>query len=158
LYLIILYSNASELIDEFWRKKGKEKKLARASIGTPKKPSIKGRKSLPKDNSSEIDSISGAKRARKWKSMKEDSDIEMDYDEAPVKKKSRKSNGTKNSSVTEYFGDQVLDDENKPIGNMKKWMATKSWEHIIDTIDTVERAEDGSLLVYFTLCVFLCCS
>jgi len=37
------------------------------------------------------------------------------------------------------------------IGDMKQYMTTPSWEHMIQTVDTVERADDGHLDVYFTL-------
>ena len=139
--LTVVLSNAIDLIEEFWRKQKKEKN----------KSAEKARKSLPKDNSSDVASTSAAKKRGRKSKAQEDSDAEMDHeDEVPVKKKSRKSNGVSRSPVDEYLGDQVYDGD-KPIGNMSKWMKTKSWEHIIKGVDTVERVDDGTLYVYFTL-------
>lgn len=37
---------------------------------------------------------------------------------------------------------------------MKRHMKVPSWEELIETIDTVEREDDGELYVFFTLSVF----
>ena len=36
---------------------------------------------------------------------------------------------------------------------MKKHMTISSWENIVETIDTIERGEDGNLYVYFKMSV-----
>lgn len=36
---------------------------------------------------------------------------------------------------------------------MKKHMTIASWENLIDTIDTIERDDDGELYVYFKMSV-----
>jgi hypothetical protein len=137
------------LIEEYWRnqkKKGNRKSLEAKS----KSPAKGGRKSLTKDDSSEPGSASAPaqkKRGRKTKPVKEGSDVEMD--EVPAKKKPRKANGAARATSPEYFGEAI--DDTVPIGNMDKWMTTKSWEHIVRVVDTVERTEGGDLDVYFQL-------
>lgn len=44
-------------------------------------------------------------------------------------------------------------DEDKKYVDMKKWKDATSWEHLVECIDTVERMDNGELLVYFTLYV-----
>lgn len=45
---------------------------------------------------------------------------------------------------------EVKDDEEEP-GNMQKYELLKSWEHLVKLIQTVEKAEDDSLRVYFVM-------
>jgi chromobox protein 1 len=139
------------LIEEYWRNK---KKTGRKSLDPkPKTPSKGGRKSMIKDDSSEAESASVAnkKRGRKSKAPK-DSDVEME-EEVPAKKKSRKSNGNAKANSPQFFGEPI--DDSVPYGNMGKWMTTKSWEHIVKIVDTVERTDSGGLDVYFTLYVLV---
>ncbi len=42
------------------------------------------------------------------------------------------------------------DEPQQPLHDMAKYMEKQSWEQLVDTIDTVERADDG-LIIYFTL-------
>jgi hypothetical protein len=88
------------------------------------------------------------KRGRPSKANKEVAPESDDGDEAPVSKKPRKSNGAKAATK----GDQDDSDDAPPVGNMDKYLKIPSWEHLIDTVDTVERDGD-KLMVYFTLCV-----
>lgn len=103
---------------------------------------------MTKEEDSEAGSASAApkKRGKKPKAN-QDSDVEME--EASSKKKSRKSNGNARSTSPQYYGEPIND--SVPYGNMRKWMTTKSWEHMVDVVDTVERTESGGLDVYFTL-------
>jgi len=71
-----------------------------------------------------------------------------DEDEHRAKKKPRKSNGLSRQ-------DNKRDSDEEVVGNMKKHMKVPSWEELIETIDTVEREEDGELYVFFTLSVIL---
>ena len=45
--------------------------------------------------------------------------------------------------------------EQNHLGNMEKYRAMKSWENMVKTIQTVEKAEDDSLKVYFVMCASL---
>jgi hypothetical protein len=47
----------------------------------------------------------------------------------------------------------MRESDDEEIGNMKKHMKVPSWEELIETIDTVEREDDGELYVFFTLSV-----
>jgi hypothetical protein len=136
------------LIEEYWRNQ-KKKGYRKSLDAKPKSPSKGGRKSLTKEESSEPGSASVVqkKRSRKAKPVKEGSDVDMD--EVPAKKKARKSNGTTRTMSPEYYGEPI--DDSVPYNNMDKWMTTKSWEHIVSVVDTVERTDEGGLDVYFTL-------
>lgn len=74
-----------------------------------------------------------------------DSDVEIDAagDEPRAKKKTRKSDG-----ATLKADKPDSDDE---VGNMNVHLHIPSWEHLIESVDTVERDSDGELIVYFTL-------
>lgn len=149
-------SNAEDLIKAYWLKVNKHpSKGGRKSLDPKPKASSSSaiaksnRKSISKDTTSpEAESISTKKRGRKSKA---DTPMAMDEDEddvAPIKKKSRSAMSNVGKSKREV--DEKMDLAG-PVGNMNKWMTTKSWEHIVDTIDTVENSPDGKLMVYFTL-------
>ncbi|KAH7924158.1 hypothetical protein BV22DRAFT_1013884 [Leucogyrophana mollusca] len=119
--------NSSELIAEYWRKLGKDKKDPRKSTDGPKKGR---RKSTVREESPETSSVS--------KKLK----------------KPRKSNGATQKKTTTTKkkvepADEDDDEEIVPIGSMEKHMSIPSWENIVDKIDTIERGEDGQLYVFF---------
>lgn len=107
-------------------------------------PDKSARKSLVNEPSPEIVEAPTKKRGRPRKSGA-DSDVEVvdaGEEERRAKKKSRKSEGRKAERATS---------PEEPVGNMKGYLQIASWEHLVDTVDTVERDIDGELIVYFTL-------
>jgi len=147
--------NAQVLIDEYWQRNKKDKKAGRKSMGpAPRVSSAKApRGSTARDDSSEVEEMPAKKRGRppKAKSARGSSEQQKVEDEEeedrPKVKKARKSTGKKAAS-------EPMDvDESGPESyrDMKTWMSSATWEHIVDTIDTVERTSDDRLLVYFTL-------
>ncbi|KAI0924886.1 hypothetical protein AcV7_009595 [Taiwanofungus camphoratus] len=146
--------NAAVLIEEYWRKNKKEKKGGRKSIGPGPKPSVtKGRKSsTARGESSEVEEPRPKKRGRlpKVKSPSEEQeDEDNNEDEAREKKKPRKSVTQKAKASPEPMDEDEGEEES--FKSMKPWMSSATWEHVVDTIDTVERTLDGRLIVYFTL-------
>ncbi|KAF9244140.1 hypothetical protein BU15DRAFT_42196 [Melanogaster broomeanus] len=117
--------NAQDLIDQFWASKKKESSSSKA----PRKsePTKKHQKSaiMPKADNAEAP--------------------EEDEEDQRAKKKARKSNGTGRPSK------QQESDDDDILGNMRKHMNVASWENLVQSIDTVERTNDGELIVYFTL-------
>ena len=84
-------------------------------------------------------------RPKKGESPADKNEIrDDDEDEPRAKKRPRKSNGLARQ-------DNKRESDDEAIGNMKKHMKVPSWEELIDTIDTVEREDDGELYVFFTL-------
>ena len=140
-------SGAQELIDEYWKKMGKKRKA-----DAKPKPAAKPQKS--KDDSDEEPAQPAKKRGRPSKSQakgaSEDPDEDMDV-EAP-KKKPRKSTGSA-SAKSAKRGAAVREDpdESESYVDMTKWKDLSTWDHLVESIDTVERTDDNSLLVYFTL-------
>ncbi|KAM5534625.1 hypothetical protein V8D89_011637 [Ganoderma adspersum] len=137
---------ARELIDEYWRKHGK-KTGGRKSDVKPK-PAAKPRKSAVKDD--EEEEVPPAKKrgrppkAQARPSEEQDEDVEM---EDVPKKKPRKSTGRggkRGAATTE-------DQDEEEYTDMKKWKELSTWEHLVESIDTVERTDNNELLVYFTL-------
>lgn len=121
------FSGAKELVEQYWRnnsKKGKRKSLE------PKR----ARKSAAADQESDATSVA-KKRGRK-SAVKADSN----EDEEPTKNKRAKKTMTK-GQAREFRG----------IQDMGKYMDQETWEDLIDTVDTVERGNEGQLVVYFTL-------
>ncbi|EGN95097.1 hypothetical protein SERLA73DRAFT_77108 [Serpula lacrymans var. lacrymans S7.3] len=116
--------NAEDLIEEYWRKHKKDKKAPRKSIEKTR------RKSSVRDDSAETGSAS-KKRARSQKSAKE-------------------ANGTTKKAKKETVTGEDADD--MVLGNMGKYMQAPNWEHLIETVDTIERDDESNeLYVYFTL-------
>ncbi len=71
--------------------------------------------------------------------------------EAPSKKKQRKSTGGKAANGRRTSVAAADKDEEDEYADMKQWAEATTWEHLIESIDTVERTDDGELYVYFTL-------
>jgi len=145
---------AKELIAEFWVRHGKKKseKAGRKSDVRPKAsprhpvaPSV--------EPSSEPISTSTKKRGRfrqKARAESVDEDVEED---TRSRKRGRKSNGISRkvspspaSSDKAHPSPELLEPS-----TIKKWGNLPSWERHIQTIDTVERMDDGDLFIYFTL-------
>lgn len=77
-----------------------------------------------------------------------------DDDEARAKKKPRKSQGASAKKITKQVAD---DEEVVTFGSMKKHMTIASWENLVETIDTIERGDEGDLYVYFKMSVDISC-
>jgi chromobox protein 5 len=128
------FSNAKELVDEYWRKN----KAGRKS--TDKKPVDKGRKSVAAGDTSDVAEVRPKKRGRKSQVQLARSDSEMDVDQPQRQpKKPRKSQP------------QTETPEEVIVGNMSPFTHLDDWEPLIASVDTVERESDNSLMVYFTL-------
>ncbi|KAI0630588.1 hypothetical protein C8Q77DRAFT_1134123 [Trametes polyzona] len=139
---------AQELIKEFWKNKK----------GGPKgKPGPKPRKSSVKDVDSDAASASAAsapaakKRGRPSKAAAAPQEESDEEEEQPQKqKKPRKSTGTAAKASRRTSNPDAMD-EDEVYMDMHQFKDAKTWEHLVQSIDTVERTEDGHLYVYFTL-------
>ncbi|KAG6888478.1 hypothetical protein C0995_008051 [Termitomyces sp. Mi166 len=134
--LTVSSRNAGSLIEEFWKKHPKKARKSLDTAKTPKKP----RKSNALDDVDESASTATKKRGRKSQGVKES----ISEDRATKKAK-------KNGATTEPDEDSHPLEDEVVVGDMSAYMSVQSWEHLVDTIDTIERAQDGSLRVYFTL-------
>ncbi|KAI0642101.1 hypothetical protein C8Q79DRAFT_987548 [Trametes meyenii] len=143
---------AMDLITEYWRthkKGGRKPEPKPKSAPKPRKSSTKA----DSDVEEVASSTAGVKKRGRQSKVAEPPETDEDEDEepAPKQKKPRKSTGAaaKGSGRRKSGADE---DELKEVyANMRKFKDTPSWEHLIDTIDTVERTESGELVVYFTL-------
>lgn len=143
--------NAQDLITKYWENKRKASKGGpRKSIdaGKPKT----GRKSAIMEETREP-SLSAKKRGRPKKADQEEQsekeqEASSDGDDARAKKKPRKSQGASAKKVTKQLAE---DEEEVTFGNMKKHMTIASWENLVETIDTIERGDEGNLYVYFKI-------
>lgn len=143
-------ANAQDLITKYWENKRK------ASKGGPRKSTDagklkSGRKSAIAEDTREP-TPPAKKRSRPKKADQEQSEREQDAssddDDARAKKKPRKSQGTSAKKVTKQLAE---DEEVVTFGSMKKHMTIASWENLVETIDTIERGEEGDLYVYFKI-------
>lgn len=142
------FRNAQELIDRFWAEKKKSKAGPRKSEPVKLKPKLvekPSRKSLADVDSSVEPDTGIKKRGRPRKDELPSEARDEEEDEQRAKKRPRKSNG-----VSRKDNKPESEDE-ETVGNMKKHMKVPSWEELIETIDTVEREDDGELYVFFTL-------
>lgn len=141
-------SNADDLINEYWSKnkkpsaRGGRKSVAsrlsgRQSLGA----TSSARKSVARESSSEVEVVRPKKRGRPSKAKKEEPE-DGSGDEVRAKK-SKKSVGkaVSNAPVEDAEG----------FASMKQWKNEDTWDHLVETIDTVERADNGELMIYFTL-------
>ncbi|KAI0741639.1 hypothetical protein C8Q80DRAFT_146850 [Daedaleopsis nitida] len=147
---------ARELIAEFWKKN--TKKQLRKPEPKPK-PTPKPRKSVARKDESddgEEEEAPKKKRGRPSKASVGRAASEDQEEEAP-KKKPRKSTGAgKNTSASARrtaaaVADEDEDEDEQEFVNMKKMKDATTWDHLIQCIDTVEKADNGELYVYFTL-------
>lgn len=147
-------SGAKELIAEYWLRHGKKKgeKSGRKSDAGPKaSPRPPAAHSV--ETSSEPISTANKKRGRlrqKARAETEDEDAEED---TRSRKRGRKSNGiSRKASPSPASSDKAHPNaELLEPSTMKKWNDLLLWEKHIQTIDTVERTEDGDLFIYFKL-------
>lgn len=144
-------ANAQDLITKYWENK------RRASKGGPRKPAdaakpTAGRKSTTAVEVSREHTPPAKKRGRPKKGdldgQSEEQDASSDDDEARAKKKPRKSQGASAKKVTKQLAE---DEEEVTFGSMKKHMTIASWENLVETIDTIERGDEGDLYVYFKI-------
>ncbi|KAF8522990.1 hypothetical protein JB92DRAFT_1645507 [Gautieria morchelliformis] len=145
--------NASALIDEFWEKQTKEKK------GKPKSTKSAGRprKSVARDDGQDgTESLSSNKRkksvsGRKSKSSQPEGreDDDEEEEEKPQAKKAKKTSRAKGASEDRMDVDEG-DDAESQYRPMQKFKDKKSWESLVQRVDTIEKVE-GTLKVFFTL-------
>ncbi|KAH9066905.1 hypothetical protein EDB87DRAFT_471415 [Lactarius vividus] len=144
----------NETLAEYWLRHGKKKgeKAGRKSDIRPKAsprhpvaPSV--------ETSSEPVSTATKKRGRfRQKARAESGDEDVEED-TRSRKRGRKSNGISRkaspspaSSDKERASPELLEPS-----TIKKWVNLPSWDRHIQTIDTVERMDDGDLFIYFKL-------
>ncbi|KAG2743738.1 hypothetical protein P692DRAFT_20810390 [Suillus brevipes Sb2] len=121
-------ANAQDLITKYWENK------RRASKGGPQHTPPAKKRGRPKKGDQDGQS--------------EEQDASSDDDEARAKKKPRKSQGASAKKVTKQLAE---DEEEVTFGSMKKHMTIASWENLVETIDTIERGDEGDLYVYFKI-------
>lgn len=143
--------NATELIEDYWRRNKNNKKAGRKSepAAKPKSTPISAAKTRKDVSSDAEDAPAQKKRGRPPKAKS--TEVSDDDMEEPKSKKPKPSqtakNGRKPKEVPEF--DQE-DEDDEGFIDMSKYNA-ETWDHLVDTIDTVERTDDDKLLVYFTL-------
>jgi len=140
--------NAHELIDDYWAKNKKDKKGNRKSTGLPPgRPSTtKARKSsVVRDDSSEVEELRPKKRGRPSKAKREQS-VDDEVEEVEGNSRGKKPKKTSTAAAR-----NIPEVDAEGFQSMKQWKTTSTWEHIVEKIDTVERADDGRLMIYFSL-------
>jgi hypothetical protein len=98
------------------------------------------------------------KERRKAKKVSEEPAMDTEEDEPEPPKKKAKTAGNRKSlsaidhdengaSASEAEGDNF---QGHTLDAMNKYISKKSWEDLIENIETVEEADDHSLMVYYT--------
>ncbi|KAG6898303.1 hypothetical protein C0992_011894 [Termitomyces sp. T32_za158] len=136
--LIASFRNAGALIEEFWKKHPKKARKSLDAAKTPKKP----RKSAASEDVDESTSTATKKRGRKSQGA-----AESISEDRTIKKAKKNGANTDVDKESHPLEGEVI------VGDMSAYMSVQNWENLVDTIDTIERAPDGSLRVYFTLYV-----
>ncbi|KAG1835798.1 hypothetical protein DFJ58DRAFT_735488 [Suillus subalutaceus] len=134
---------------------GKNKR--KASKGGPRKSTDTGRPKTGRKSTiveeTREPTLSAKKRSRPKKADQEEQsekeqEASSEDDDARAKKKPRKSQGASAKKVTKQLAE---DEEVVTFGSMKKHMTIASWENLVETIDTIERGDEGDLYVYFKI-------
>ncbi|KIK49071.1 hypothetical protein CY34DRAFT_70603 [Suillus luteus UH-Slu-Lm8-n1] len=120
-------ANAQDLITKYWENK------RRTSKGGPRKAADAAKPKASRDQEEQEEKEQNAS---------------SDDDEARAKKKPRKSQGASAKKVTKQLAE---DEEEVTFGSMKKHMTIASWEALVESIDTIERGDEGDLYVYFKI-------
>ncbi|KAI6044417.1 hypothetical protein EDC04DRAFT_2642470 [Pisolithus marmoratus] len=142
--------NAQELIEDFWAQRRRNKPGPRKSEPIKTKPrnlaAKPSRKSLAQESSPDTEPPSKKRGRPRRTEPNPDHEMIAEDEEPRATKKARKSEGTSRKAA-----DKPDSGEEMIVGTMKKHMQISSWEHLVETVDTVERNSDGELFVYFTL-------
>jgi len=152
--------NATELIDDFWRRK-KGGRKSDAPKPKPKPTPTSSVKAKQAEVSEAEEEPPKKKRARPSKSKS----IEISDDEVEPKPKKAKQpppqskatpSGKSGRKSTDVAPSDAMDEDGQgsdaePMADMSKLFSRDSWENLVNEIQTVERTDDGKLWVYFTL-------
>jgi len=150
-------TGAKELITEYWARQGKKKgeKGGRKSDARPKAAT---RRPVAASVESTPEPVPGTKKRgrdrQKAKSGSGEEDAEEEEEDTRSRKRGRRSNGVNRKASPSPASSS---DRGSPVVDLfepsavKKWRNLPSWERHVDTIDTVEKTEDGDLLIYFKL-------
>ncbi len=138
---------AKALIAEFWKRNNKG---GQNSKPVKPKPAANTRKSPVKDVDSEAEDPPAKKRGRPPRPSDDEAES------PPAKqKKPRKSAGTAAAKGPRSKSNADATDEDVETAtkytDIHEFEEAGAWEHLIQSIDTVERTESGELYVYFTL-------
>jgi len=149
-------AGAKELITEYWSRQGK-KKGEKAGRKSEPKPKAATRRPVAASVESTPEPAQGTKkRGRDRQKAKPSSDDEGAEEEEDTrsKKRGRRSNGiTRRVSPSPTPSSEMASPVVELIepSTIKKWGNLPSWERHIEAIDTVERTDDGDLVIYFKL-------
>lgn len=146
---------ARELIKEYWSRQTK-KKGDKAGRKSDPKPKSKSRPVAVSIETTPEPIQVPKKRGRDRPKARPDTDDEGVEEEENTrsKKRGRKSNGTARKASP---SPTPSSDRASPAAELlepsaiKKWGDLPSWEQHIEVIDTVERTDDGDLIIYFKL-------
>ncbi|KAF9650120.1 hypothetical protein BDM02DRAFT_1512793 [Thelephora ganbajun] len=130
--------NADELISKFL-----DEKRAREKAASGKKATTKPRKSAepPKQDPKKRGRVSTKSKAQSDEEEPERSPVH------PIAKKQRKA-----PAPAKKKGKDLEEDlDEGEFASMDKYMHLDSWDTLVDKIDTIERDEDGHLILYGTL-------
>ncbi|KAA1468909.1 hypothetical protein DENSPDRAFT_834397 [Dentipellis sp. KUC8613] len=143
--------NAKDLIEEYWAKTRKAKK---ASETKPKAP----RTSTARASSPVAESASTTKKRGRGRpsKTKRDSDEEEEDTSVRARKKSRQSNGGSRAAKADSPAPEESDagdaiPKHVHPSEIKKYSDMTSWERLVEKVETVEKGENDSLIVYFKM-------
>jgi len=152
------YRGAKELITEYWARQGK-KKGEKGGRKSDTRPKAATRRQVAASVESTPEPVQGTKKRgrdrQKAKSGSSEEDAEEEED-TRSRKRGRRSNGVNRKASPSPASSS---DRGSPVVDLlepsaiKKWKNLPSWERHIDTIDTVEKTEDGILFIYFKMWV-----
>ncbi|KAH9987155.1 hypothetical protein BJV74DRAFT_774285, partial [Russula compacta] len=148
-------AGAKELITEYWSRQGKKKGDKAGRKSEPKSKAATRRPVAASVEATPEPTPATKKRGRDRLQVKPISDDEgAEEENTRSRKRGRRSNGTTRKASPSPASSS---DRASPIvdlfepSTIKKWGNLPSWERHIETIDTVEKTENGDLLIYFKL-------
>ncbi|KAH7105944.1 hypothetical protein BKA62DRAFT_346113 [Auriculariales sp. MPI-PUGE-AT-0066] len=109
-----------------------------------------------KQRTSELSTSNGKNKEKDEKPVRKATASDQDLASKLSKKLAAKAkkvvkDGSEEEEAPEQSADLMAVDMNTEPGSMKPYMHIQSWEHIVKTVQTVEKAEDDTLKVYFVI-------
>jgi len=141
--------NATELIEAFWKERDR-KKAAKKTVTAETKRTASARKStVEADDDSDVgESASAPPKKRVRKAVSDAADKEKDTAKVSSGRPAKKPRLSKKRAASQ--DEEALPSEEE-LGTMADHMHVATWDHLVKHLDTVERVDDGTLYVYFTL-------
>ncbi|KAJ7230494.1 hypothetical protein GGX14DRAFT_410951 [Mycena pura] len=141
--------NATELIEAFWKERDRKKAVKKTVTAETKRTASARKSTAGADGDSDVgESASAPPKKRGRKAASDTADKEKDTAKVSGGRPAKKPRLSKKRAASQ---DEEALPSDEELGSMADHMHVVTWDHLVKHLDTVERVDDGTLYVYFTL-------